>query len=260
MCYVTLEEDSMRYTVKQLATLSGVSARTLRQYDEIGLLKPAYYGENQYRYYKEEQLLLLQQILFYRELGFSLNDIESIMNSDDFDKIEALNTHKIALNHGLEKTKNLLKTIDKTIAHLRGKTKMKAEELYYGFDSEQQKKHEKDLVSQGIVTQEFLDECNSKVKNWSDKEKNQFIQEIEQIMAKIITAIDNHLSPADNEVQELMRQHYYWLERSWTPTKESYLGLRELYQRPDFATFYTNRHPDLLEFIVKAMTIFSESL
>ncbi|WP_131775117.1 MerR family transcriptional regulator [Legionella anisa] len=175
----------MRYTVKQLATLSGISARTLRHYDEIGLLNPAYYGENQYRYYKEEQLLQLQQILFYRELGFSLNDIESIVNSDDFDKIKALKTHKIALNQGLEKTQNLLKTIDKTIAHLRGKTKMKAEELYYGFDSGQQKEHEKNLVSQGIVTQEFLDECNSKVKNWSDKEKNQFIQEIEQIMAKI---------------------------------------------------------------------------
>ena len=63
--------------------------------------------------------MLLQQILFYRELGFSLNDIESIVSSGDFDKIEALNAHKIVLNQGLEKTKKLLRTIDKTIAHLR---------------------------------------------------------------------------------------------------------------------------------------------
>ena len=63
--------------------------------------------------------MLLQQILFYRELGFSLNDIESIVSSGDFDKIEALNEHKIVLNQGLEKTKKLLRTIDKTIAHLR---------------------------------------------------------------------------------------------------------------------------------------------
>lgn len=65
----------MPYTVNKLAKLSGVSVRTLHFYDEVGLLKPAYYVENNYRYYEEEQLLLLQQILFYRELGFQLNDI-----------------------------------------------------------------------------------------------------------------------------------------------------------------------------------------
>jgi DNA-binding transcriptional MerR regulator len=66
----------MRYTVKKLAQISGVSPRTLRFYDEIGLLAPAFYGENQYRYYEEEQLLMLQQILFLRELGFRLSDVK----------------------------------------------------------------------------------------------------------------------------------------------------------------------------------------
>jgi DNA-binding transcriptional MerR regulator len=65
----------MKYTVKQLANLSGVSVRTLHFYDEIGLLKPAFVGENNYRYYQEEQLLMLQQILFYREIGMPLNEI-----------------------------------------------------------------------------------------------------------------------------------------------------------------------------------------
>jgi len=57
------------HTVKQVAKLSGVSVRALRFYDEIGLLKPAFYGDNGYRYYEKEQLLSLQQILFYREQG-----------------------------------------------------------------------------------------------------------------------------------------------------------------------------------------------
>ena len=65
----------MAYTVKELAQLSGVSVRTLHFYDEIGLLKPARVGENQYRYYEEEQLLALQQILFFRELGFELKKV-----------------------------------------------------------------------------------------------------------------------------------------------------------------------------------------
>ena len=248
----------MTYTVNQLTKLSGVSVRTLHFYDEIGLLKPAYYGENNYRYYEEEQLLLLQQILFFRELGFSLNNIQRILNSNDFDKIETLYSHKKVLEKNLDQTKNLIKTIDKTIAHLRGKEKMNAEELYYGFDSEKQKTHEKYLVEKGILTQEFLDECKQKVKNWSDAEKNAFIQDIEKVMKELILAMDKKREPSSNEVQELMRRHYVWLERTWTPTKEKYIDLMQLYQTPEFRVFYDQRHPKLLEFMIKAMEVFSD--
>ena len=120
----------MAYTINKLAKLSGVSARTLRFYDEIGLLKPAYSGENQYRYYEEEQLLMLQQILFFRELGFPLGDIQRIMHADDFDKIASLQTHKSALLASLERNTMLIKTIDKTISHLRGEITMNVEEFF----------------------------------------------------------------------------------------------------------------------------------
>lgn len=123
----------MSYTVKKLAKLSGISVRTLRFYDTIGLLKPAYYGDNNYRYYEEEQILMLQQILFYRELNFSLNDIQRIISSDDFNKIDALISHKQILTQSLERTRQLIKTIDQTIAHLRGKITMRDEELFASF-------------------------------------------------------------------------------------------------------------------------------
>jgi len=249
----------MVYTVKKLAKMSGVSIRTLRFYDEIGLLKPAYYGDNQYRYYEAEQLLLLQQILFYRELGFSLVDIKRIMKSDDFNKIDALVSHKHVLEQGLDRTKQLIKTIDKTIDYLKGKTVMKNEELYYGFDSEKQKEHEKYLVEEGIVTQAFLDECNKKIKNWSEQEKRAFIDDIERIMRALIKAMEEKSLPSSSIVQQLMREHYMWLERTWTPTKESYLGLIDLYQTPAFRTFYEKRHPALLEFMIAAMHVFAEN-
>ena len=248
----------MAYTVNKLAKLSGVSIRTLRFYDEIGILKPAYYGDNQYRYYEEEQLLILQQILFYRELGFSLVDIKRIIQSDDFNKIEALTSHRHVLEQGIDRTQQLLNTIDKTIAYLKGNAKMKNEELYYGFDSEKQKEHEKYLVTEGIVTQDFLDECNKKVKNWSDKEKNAFIQDIERIMRSLIAALEEHDLPSSNTVQQLMREHYQWLERTWSPTKESYLGLIDLYKTPGFKKFYDDRHPKLLAFMVQAMQFYAE--
>lgn len=74
----------MNYTVKQLAEVSGVSTRTLRLYDKLGFLSPAYYGDNGYRFYSEKELLQLQQTLFFRELGFKLDDIKTIINADEF--------------------------------------------------------------------------------------------------------------------------------------------------------------------------------
>jgi DNA-binding transcriptional MerR regulator len=76
------EENAMAYTVKQVAAMSGVSVRTLHYYDEAKLLKPAYYGTNGYRFYEEPQLLKLQQILFYRELGFELKRIQRILAAE----------------------------------------------------------------------------------------------------------------------------------------------------------------------------------
>src|SRR5215469_8320389 len=102
----------MAYTVKKLAAISGVSVRTLHFYDEAGLLKPAYYGANGYRFYEEPQLLRLQQILFYRELGFELKQIKRILGRGDFEKLAALKSHRQELRRKLARTSQLLVTID----------------------------------------------------------------------------------------------------------------------------------------------------
>jgi DNA-binding transcriptional MerR regulator len=121
------------FTVKQVASLSGVSVRTLHFYDESGLLKPAFHGANGYRYYVEPQLLTLQQILFYRELGFELKRIKKILGRRDFEKIDALQSHRKVLQQNLARTGRLIDTIDKTIAHLKGTKPMKSEEIFAGF-------------------------------------------------------------------------------------------------------------------------------
>src|ERR1043166_5358753 len=110
----------MAYTVKRVAAMSGVSVRALRFYDETGLLKPAYIGTNGYRFYEEPQLLILQQILFYRELGFGLKQIREILGCDDFETVAALRSHREILHQRLARTRSLIETVDKTIEHLRG--------------------------------------------------------------------------------------------------------------------------------------------
>ena len=123
----------MAYTVKQVAAVSGVTVRTLHFYDEMALLKPAYSKANGYRIYEEPQLLMLQQILFYRELGFELKRIKEILSQPKFEKVAALKSHRQVLERNATRTRTLLETIDKTISHLKGAKKMKSEELFMGF-------------------------------------------------------------------------------------------------------------------------------
>lgn len=127
------KQKMMAYTVKQVAAMSGVSVRTLHYYDEMALLKPAYIKTNGYRIYEERQLLMLQQILFYRELGFELKRIRKILSQRKFEKVAALKSHRQVLEKNLTRTRTLIETIDKTINHLKGTKKMKSEELFLGF-------------------------------------------------------------------------------------------------------------------------------
>jgi DNA-binding transcriptional MerR regulator len=123
----------MGYTVKEVAAMSGVSVRTLHFYDETALLKPAYTKANGYRVYEEPQLLMLQQILFYRELGFELKRIKEILGQPKFEKAAALKSHRKVLEENAARTRTLIETVDKTISHLKGTKKMKSEEMFTGF-------------------------------------------------------------------------------------------------------------------------------
>ncbi len=113
--------------------MSGVSIRTLHFYDEVGLLKPAYHGANGYRFYEEPQLLILQQILFYREMGFELKQIREVTRQSDFEVAESLASHRKTLQQKVAHTQELIRTIDKTIQHLNGTINMKSQEMFAGF-------------------------------------------------------------------------------------------------------------------------------
>ena len=132
-----------RFSVNQLAKLAGVSVRTLHHYDEIGLLKPGTRTESNYRYYGEKELLRLQQILFYKELDLPLVKIMEILDDPAFDTEAALRSHKKDLIKRRDRTSELLKTINKTIHHLK-KQNMKAEDMYKGFSKEQAEAYEKE--------------------------------------------------------------------------------------------------------------------
>ncbi|MDF1796695.1 MAG: MerR family transcriptional regulator [Coxiellaceae bacterium] len=248
----------MQYTVNKLANLSGVTVRTLHHYDKIGLLKPSYVGDNNYRYYAEEQVLLLQQILFYRELGFSLADIQRMVASKDFDKIEALQSHRQALVGDLDRMNDLIKTIDKTIAHIKGEQMIKLEEIFEGFTDEKQHMYEDFLIDNG-VDQQKIDRVWNKAKGWGKDKWLANKQQADQMYADLAQAIDRGLVPESDEVQQLIHLHYELTKVFWTPTRESYINMAKFYgSHPDFVEFYQSIHPKLLHYLQQAMEVYAQ--
>lgn len=252
----------MFYTVKELAKLSGVTGRTLRYYDEIGLLKPACKGEdNQYRYYGETELLTLQQILFFRSLGFSLTHIKRVMSSDNFDKIEALVQHKLTLKKRIEKMQTLIKTVDKTLLHLKREITMKDIEMYDGFDMDKQIEYENYLKEKCPGSEAILDGSWIKAKNLSKTDWKKMQDAAQEINVELVEAIKQGLNPGDKAVQAIIQKHYDWICFFWVPNADTYVGLSKMYEdHPEFRAFYTAPHPDLLNFIVKAISIFAKKL
>ena len=249
----------MPYTVKKLARLSGVSVRTLHFYDEVGLLKPAYYGGNGYRFYEEEQLLMLQQILFYRELGFELKQIKRVLGRSDFDKVQALKSHRKVLAKDIDRTRKLIKTIDKTIEHLTGTKKMKELEMFKGFDKEKQAEHEKYLINRfGDGMKDAIAQSYRKVENWTKDDWERSGWEFAAICNDIVKLMEENLEADSPEVQSAVRRHYKWLKNFWTPTRERYAGHAQLIMDSELHKAYDAYHPRLAGYLADGIKIFAE--
>ncbi len=123
------------YTIKQVATLSGTTPRTLRYYDDIKLFSPAYVGENGYRMYEESQLDQLQQILFLKQFGMTLSDIKTTLNSPSDQQLNLLIKHYKQLLHEQQQLDRQIKTLEQTIAYRKGEIDMTNEEKFEQFKS-----------------------------------------------------------------------------------------------------------------------------
>lgn len=154
----------MEYSIRQLADIAGVSTRTLRYYDERGLLKPNRVNEQGCRYYEQEQVDLLQQILFYRERNLGLDVIKEIINNPRFDAAQALEEHLIALIEQEKHISTLIQTVKNTIADMKGERSMSDKEKFEGFKRELIEKKEKlyGKEAREKYGEEAVDEANQK--------------------------------------------------------------------------------------------------
>ena len=246
-----------RYTVKQLARLSGVSVRTLHHYDEIGLLKPAHLGDNRDRYYGEAELLRLQQVLFHRELGFALHDIAVLLDRPGFDRAEALRMQRERLEQQAQRYAELVRTIDRTIADLNGKKEMKHAELFKGFAPEQQAEYERWLVARhGNDMRAHIDLSKRKFEQLTDAEKQQLQDELAGIEADLAEACRRDLPTDATVLAPVLERHRAWVATMWGRPcpREAYAGLGDLYlAHPDFRARYEALAPGFTEYLAAAM-------
>ena len=175
------------YTVNQLSKLASITRRTLRYYDQIGLLKPSRVGENSYRFYDDDALLRLQQILLYRELGMPLEEIKKIMGRPDFDVMSALESHRKELHKHIAQLERLVATVDLTLLHLQGKKDMTHRQLFEAFSDVQQAEYEKEAMR--MYDPETVKASNKKWKSYSTAEKQRIGEEGNAVYEDLLQAM-----------------------------------------------------------------------
>ncbi len=234
----------MEYSIRALSELAGVSTRTLRYYDEIGLLKPLYAAESGYRFYGDKEVVRLQQILFYRERGFELKTIQQILTSDNFDIMNALEEHLLELEQQRNRIDSLILTVKQTILSMKGVYSMSDNEKFEAFKKhlveENEKKYGTEIRKQHGDAE--IDASNQKLLGMSEAEYAYF-KELEQ---KIYTLLKEYvlagISPESEAGRELTLLHKEWLCKTWKHySPQAHISLAAAYIADERFTQYYDK-------------------
>ncbi|QUW23966.1 MerR family transcriptional regulator [Sporosarcina sp. Marseille-Q4063] len=242
----------MAMKVKEVSQMTGVSVRTLHHYDDIGLLVPDDLTEAGYRIYSEGNLATLQQILFFRELGFSLKKIKELLSSPSFDRREAFDMQRKMLIAKRQQLDEMIDTIEKSIRHEKGELRMTNEEKFQGFD-----------FSTNPYEQEARDRWGDKAVDESKKKVAQFGPEVQEEMNRIYfnLAEMRHTDPKSEKAQAAIKDWFDMLNNNFgTYSLEAFAGLGEMYVADERFTKNIDQFGDgLAEFMRDAMKAFAET-
>ena len=247
----------MEYSIKQLAQLAGVSARTLRYYDEIHLLKPLYVNEAGYRFYGEEQLNLLQQILFYRERGLPLQQIAAVLYDGQFDILAALEEHLLELKKRQQQTNQLIATVQKTIAAMKGEYEMQDTEKFEAFKQNLVQQHEEQYgaeLRQNYGGEE-VDASQRKILNMTEGDYERFKNLAAEIQRQLETAVKTNQPSNSEAARAIVMLHKEWLGMTWKCyTAEAHQGVAQMYIADErFQQYYDRKVKGCAAFLEQAV-------
>ena len=231
----------MKLKIREFAKLTGVSVRTLHFYDEIGLLKPSSVDEqNGYRFYDEQTLMRMQEILFYRELNFSLKEIRMILSSPDYDKQNALKEQKHLLTLKKERLERIISALDSA---------MKGEIVNMNvFDNsefeEKRNEYAKEAREKWGDTAAYK-EYAEKTADYSEDKHKQVNSAMEERIAEFADCKRNGFAPESQKTQALVKKWQDFItENYYTCTKEILVGLGEMYVADERFQKNIDRHGD----------------
>lgn len=250
----------MEYTVQKLGNLAGISPRTLRYYDEIGILKPARINSSGYRIYGQAEVDRLQQILFYRELGLDLDSVKEIVTAPTFDGAKALREHREKLLEKKEQLEKLIQNVDKTIALTEGRIQMSNKEKFEGFKKkmieDNEKKYGQEIRKK--YGEERVNQSNAKLMNMTEEEHEAVSKLAEQVQETLAAAFTTG-DPAGEIAQKAAELHKQWLCFYWTEySKEAHAGLAQMYVDDErFTAYYDKEQPGTAEFLRDTIWIYT---
>ncbi|MBU3061696.1 MerR family transcriptional regulator [Nocardia sp. NEAU-G5] len=247
----------MSWSIAEVARMSGVTARTLRHYDQVGLLEPAWVGANSYRYYEEEQLLRLQQILVLRELGLSLAEIAESVDSEP-DTLAALRRHHVRLLTERNRLDRMANTVARTIAELEGKTEMavkinRPENLFEGFDHSQY-----DDEARERWPEEF-EQSQRNAANITPEDVERMQREATAAMIRMAEFMAAGAPVGNSAVQAEIHTHYQGICRFWTPNRDAYKCMGQMFVDDErYKASYLKIAEGLAEYQRDAMVVYAD--
>lgn len=254
-----------RWTVQQLANLANVSPRTLRYYDQIGLLVPRKNNSNGYRNYNQADVDRLQQILFFREMGMELGQIKRILESPDFRKEATLLAHLESLRAKQQQLNLLIQNVDRTLAELKGQIKMTNKQKFEGFKTRTIAENEAKFgrETRQRYGDQAVDDSNARLMGMSQSqwEYQQTLSErVFTLLAEAIRLGD----PACQAAQQACAAHREWIGCFWTEGAYTHLAhrnLAEMYVADErFTQFYDGKLGEgAARFFHDAILIYTQS-
>jgi DNA-binding transcriptional MerR regulator len=250
----------MEYTVQKLGLLAGVSTRTLRYYDEIGILKPARINSSGYRIYGQTEVDKLQQILFYKELGLHLDKIKEIVNSPSFNAAKALSDHREQLLDKRVQLDRLIANVEKTINFNEGRIMMTDKEKFEGFKQKMVEDNENKYGKE--IREKYGDDpvnkSNQKVLNMTQCEHDEVTKLSEDLHTTLAEAFKTG-DPAGELAQKAADLHKQWLIYYWSEySKEAHAGLAQMYVDDErFTAYYDKEQPGTAGFLRDAIYIYT---
>ncbi len=250
------------YSVSQLSQKAGVSVRTLHYYDKIGLLKPQIRNDKGYRFYGYRQLVLLQQILIYRELDFSLEEISSLLNADNYDLLDALESQRLLLLERQTNTQSMIKSIEATMASL--KTKQYGDIFFEDFPKEKAEQ------IRNKANEYFPDEVKNKYSEWLSTFSQDEVREMKAHSDRFNEAYIAvmHLPVEAPEVQALAKSHYELMCDQMASMYDNFDGINypmfikiadQLQSNEFFRDIYETAQEGMTDHLHKALLVFAET-